>query len=351
MPEGGTADPSRVRGSSLPDGKKPRNHTDVYVGFAAMSRYYSTQVKSPRIRQGIKLAAHANFAGSASPGEACLPLIHYKINSNLFHRHFSVPCRVAACRAARGIAVEWNMVQIDSERDERGLATASGATAHARDIGASASASMPASAPASDDAIAQEEAKICARLKALRLARRIDLKTLAALSGFTEDQLRSMESGVRAPPFASLARLGRCLGEDLSYFFVDRSPAQTQQADRRMSIVRNDERKPVARDDAALGFEYATLAHHMARKRMEPLYFSFSAHAQHDYFFEHPGEEFVFVLEGQLDFEIVIDKDVKTIRLEQGDSFYFDSALPHRCFAAGADAKALMVVVNQEDKR
>lgn len=230
------------------------------------------------------------------------------------------------------------MVQIGSERDERSLATASSATTHVRDIGAS------------DDAIAQEEAKICARLKALRLARRIDLKTLAALSGFTEEQLRSLESGVRAPPFASLARLGRCLGEDLSYFFVDRSPAQAEQADRRVSIVRNGELKPVAKDDAALGFEYATLAHHMARKRMEPLYFTFSAHAQHDYFFEHPGEEFVFVLEGQLDFEIVIDKEVRMIRLEQGDSFYFDSALPHRCFAAGADARALMVVVNQEDK-
>ncbi|MEM5314945.1 XRE family transcriptional regulator [Paraburkholderia sp. JHI869] len=238
------------------------------------------------------------------------------------------------------------MYQVESDRGERGSVDASLGTPPAGQRRAENSDQTW-----SDYAIALEEAKICARLKALRLSRRIDLKTLAALSGFTEAQLLGMESDVKAPPFATLARLGRCLGVELGYFFAEREPLDERAADRRVSIVRHGERKPRAKSDVAPGIEHATLAHPVGRKSMEPLLFSFSAHAQHDYFFEHSGEEFVYVLEGELDFEIVIDGSVKKFSLGAGDSFYFEAALPHRYFSTATEAKALMIVANQDGGR
>lgn len=238
------------------------------------------------------------------------------------------------------------MYQIESDRGECESGDASHGAPHGGQYRAENAAQNW-----SDYAIALEEAKICARLKALRLSRRIDLKTLAALSGFTEAQLSSMESDVKAPPFASLARLGRCLGVELGYFFAERTPLDEHAADPRISVVRHGERKPLAKSDVTAGIEYATLAHAMGRKRMEPLLFSFSAHARHDNFFEHSGEEFVYVLEGELDFEIVIDGSVKKFSLRAGDSFYFEAALPHRYFSTATEAKALMIVANQDGAR
>jgi transcriptional regulator with XRE-family HTH domain len=194
---------------------------------------------------------------------------------------------------------------------------------------------------------ASEEAKICARLKELRLTRNLSLQELGALSGYGVDYLEQAENSKRAPPFAALARLGRCLGEDLSYFFVEQPPARDEPfSDPRVSLVRSRDQTPSSKGGAMYGFEYSTLAHKIAPKKMEPLLFNFAANTYHDRLFEHPGDEFVYVVEGRLKFEIEIDGRLQIWMLSAGDSFYFRSELPHRCFAVGTDARVLMVVAS-----
>ncbi|MEM5403970.1 MULTISPECIES: hypothetical protein [Paraburkholderia] len=54
---------------------------------------------------------------------------------------------------------------------------------------------------------------------------------------------------------------------------------------------------------------------------------------------------------GSVHFEIVIDGSVKTFCPGTGDSFYVEAALPHRDLSTATEAKALMTIANQDDRR
>src|SRR5262249_3643188 len=59
---------------------------------------------------------------------------------------------------------------------------------------------------------------------------------------------------------------------------------------------------------------------------MEPHLFRIGPEAGSGESYTHPGEEFLYVLQGELQ----ISLEAKEYRLRQGDSFYFESATPHR---------------------
>ena len=54
---------------------------------------------------------------------------------------------------------------------------------------------------------------------------------------------------------------------------------------------------------------------------------------------------------GSVYFENMIDANVNTFCFDAGDSFYFEAALPHRYFSKATEAKALMIVANQDARR
>ena len=54
----------------------------------------------------------------------------------------------------------------------------------------------------------------------------------------------------------------------------------------------------------------------------------------------------MFILSGKVIFQVGDER----FTLEEGDSIYFDAAIPHRGWSVGADAKALVVVHAPERK-
>ena len=79
------------------------------------------------------------------------------------------------------------------------------------------------------------------------------------------------------------------------------------------------------------------------RKHMMPVFATIKAHSVEEFskFIKHPGEEFVYVLEGQLTFQI---ENQEPRLLEPGDSVYFDSGLGHAYLSAGETETRLIVV-------
>jgi hypothetical protein len=73
---------------------------------------------------------------------------------------------------------------------------------------------------------------------------------------------------------------------------------------------------------------------------MEPFLFTFPSSVSEEVFFEHDGEEFVFVVAGRVRFLV----DGREWVLNPGDSVYFDASLPHRGEAVGGEAKALVII-------
>ena len=108
-----------------------------------------------------------------------------------------------------------------------------------------------------------------------------------------------------------------------------------------MDIVRRDERKIVVTRGSLYGYQYEALAYKKPGKNMEP--YIISPTFDEETIFQHEGEEFMYVLEGTHEFIY----DGKKYVLNEGDSVYFDSAVPHTGKSVGQKkAKLLAVMFN-----
>ncbi len=179
-------------------------------------------------------------------------------------------------------------------------------------------------------------AGIAGRLQALRTMRGLTLERLADATGLTKSYLSKIENAHKVPPIATLSRIAHALGTGIGGFF---GGGRTQ-ARESASVVRKVERLGVVRGGTAFGYDYVALAHKRLAKRMDPFIFTFPSHMDRHVFFEHDGEEFVFVLSGSVIFQIGDERWT----LEQGDSLYFDAQVPHRGWSVGREARALVVV-------
>jgi transcriptional regulator with XRE-family HTH domain len=172
-------------------------------------------------------------------------------------------------------------------------------------------------------------------LKLLRAARGMTLDRLAAATGLTKSYLSKIQNSRKVPPIATLSRIAQALGTGIGSFFGDILEAREG-----ASVVRRNERLPVVRGGTAFGYDYVSLAHQRLSKKMEPFVFTFPSKIDTHVFFDHGGEEFVFILSGKVIFQVGDERWT----LEAGDSIYFDAAIPHRGWSVGSDAKALVVV-------
>ena len=179
------------------------------------------------------------------------------------------------------------------------------------------------------------DGEIGEHLKVLRSARGMTLERLAASTGLTKSYLSKIQNSRKLPPIATLSRIAQALGTGIGSFFGDILEAREG-----ASIVRKHERLPVVRGGTAFGYDYVSLAHKRLSKRMEPFVFTFPSKIDRHVFFDHGGEEFVFILSGTVIFQVGDERWT----LEEGDSIYFDAAIPHRGWSVGRDAKALVVV-------
>jgi len=193
----------------------------------------------------------------------------------------------------------------------------------------------------------QEEVKelnLGEKIKTLRQRRGMSLQQMADQSSLSKPLLSQIESEVVAPPVATLLKISKALNVNIGYFF------QTEESGKRAVIVRKNERKQVFRriheDASKVGYYYEALAYPKVDKHMEPFQVQFEVKKKEDLlFFTHQGEEFVFVLEGQLEFNY----ENETFLLEAGDSLYFDSSLPHAFRAMGRKNALAIDVIYASD--
>lgn len=177
------------------------------------------------------------------------------------------------------------------------------------------------------------------RLRAQRLRCGLTLDQLAAESGFTKSYLSKIENAKKIPPIGSLAQICRALHTDLAFLFA--APEQDEgSVEDGVSVVRAQERRPAVRGGTSFGYDYESLAPRFDHKHMEPFLFTFPTSMSEEIYFQHEGEEFIFVIAGRVRFLI----EGREWLLEPGDSIYFDSGRPHRGEAVGGEAKALVVI-------
>jgi transcriptional regulator with XRE-family HTH domain len=195
--------------------------------------------------------------------------------------------------------------------------------------------SEPDSSPAAQDV----ERAISTRITVLRVERGMTQEQMAEACGLTKGYISKIENARIVPPIGTLVRIAHALRADVADFL---KPLDDTWQDV-VSVVRADERQPAVRGASAFGYDYVSLAHRKRHKRMQPFIFSFPE-VQKETWFEHDGEEFLFILEGRVQWEMRIEGEPRTWVLEPGDSLYFESRTPHRGRGLSPGAKALIII-------
>ena len=174
------------------------------------------------------------------------------------------------------------------------------------------------------------------RLRSLRTEHDLSLDQLAKRAGLTKGFLSMVERGVKAPSISSLLRLSQVYGLSIGGLLDDPKSGEPS-----YSLVRRTERKKFAREGSLYGYRYEAIAFRKKRKRMEPFLVSPPLKAPRR-FFEHQGDEMVYVLSGQVEIQL----DSEKIRLAPGDCIYFDATIPHRSRSVGRERAQTLVVVD-----
>ena len=164
-----------------------------------------------------------------------------------------------------------------------------------------------------------EERKISDRIRHLRLLRGMTLDTLSSVTGFTKGYLSRIENSEKSPPISTLTKIASALNVDIVAFLAENDE---QPYDINLDIVKKNERKVIRSRAPAQSYTYESLAYRMAGKNMEPYVITINNQTTE---FQHDGEEFIFILEGRIEFHY----EGKKFFLEEGDSAYFNAGLPH----------------------
>jgi DNA-binding transcriptional MerR regulator/mannose-6-phosphate isomerase-like protein (cupin superfamily) len=154
---------------------------------------------------------------------------------------------------------------------------------------------------------------IGAHLRQLRTRRKLSLAQVAQAVGISVGFLSALERSQMSGSVGTLRKLARFYKTNILDFFDATGPSSRQ--------VRPGDRKVL---EAGSGVRMELLA--WGNTVMEPHLFRIAPEAGSGDSYTHEGEEFIYVLRGDL--EIMVDSE--RYWLKPGDSFYFESATPHR---------------------
>jgi transcriptional regulator with XRE-family HTH domain len=185
------------------------------------------------------------------------------------------------------------------------------------------------------------EKRIGERIKRLRLKKSMGLVELGRHTGLSASFLSQLETGRVVPTLRNLARIALVFGKDLSYFF-ESEPHTLFRVHRKKERVRLPQ---TGVDDPTYYFE--SLGYMVPDRYLDPYYAEFVPLKKNIEVrpHVHPGYEFLYLLEGELE----IRHADRTHVLQPGDGVYFDASTPHSYRCAGkAAAVALIVTMHQQ---
>ena len=177
------------------------------------------------------------------------------------------------------------------------------------------------------------------KIRVLRKNAGLVLQDLSDRTGLSKPLLSQIEKEVVSPPIATLLKISKALSVNIGFFFQDNDPEE------KVVLVRRDERKVIdsryfGREES--GYYHEALAYKRSKKYMEPFLVEFKRKkADRLSYFSHEGEEFIYLLEGTLEFRTENQHYV----FYPGDPLCFESSIPHAYRALERkNARALTVV-------
>ena len=160
------------------------------------------------------------------------------------------------------------------------------------------------------------------KMRALRLKKSMGLVELGRHTGLSAALLSKLERGKLFPTLPTLLRVALVFSVGLEYFFTDERKRRVVAVVRKKDRVRFPERPGTA--DIAYFFE--CLDYPATERKINAFLAEFqNVPAEKTKPHNHPGVEFLYLVNGTLDIKI----GSEDFALDAGDSIYFDSAVQH----------------------
>ncbi len=179
------------------------------------------------------------------------------------------------------------------------------------------------------------------KIKSLRTTKEISIDELAESTGLSIEQIRRIEDNIDIPSLAPLIKIARALGVRLGTFLDDQTNedgpvvCRKGDADDTISFSNNA-------SDARQHMHYHSLSKAKSDRHMDPFIIDIDENGETQFSLSaHEGEEFIMVLKGKLEVEYGKKKYV----LEEGDTIYYDSIVPHHVHAYEGKAARILAVV------
>lgn len=175
-------------------------------------------------------------------------------------------------------------------------------------------------------------------LRSLRARNKWTLKQMSERSGIPLSTLSKIEHDRLSLTYDRLQQLSERLNIRMSELFAENEDVGTPAVTARRSVGRLSD---AVRVDSK-NYEYFYLCPELRRKRMLPSVARLRARSLEEFgpFIRHPGEEFIYVLEGTV---VLHTEFYDPLTLQQGESVYIDSNMGH-AYVIGPDSQAATVM-------
>lgn len=175
------------------------------------------------------------------------------------------------------------------------------------------------------------------KLRTLRLRKKLGLVELGKHTGFSAALLSKLERGKLYPTLPTLVRIAAVFNVGLEYFFNDERKRHL------VSVVRRQDRQrfPERPGTPDISYFFESLDYPANSRKLSSYYAEFQRIAKERLKpHSHPGAELIYVLTGTL----VVTIGSESHKLCEGDSLYFDSAIPHSYWRADEAACSALIV-------
>ena len=183
------------------------------------------------------------------------------------------------------------------------------------------------------------EKRLGERIKALRLKKSMGLVELGRHTGLSASFLSQLETGRVVPTLRNLARIAIVFSKDLSYFF-EPEPKTLFRVHRSHERVRLPQ---TGTDEPSYFFE--SLGYMVPDRQLDPYYIEFLPGVQPRRAHQHPGHEFLYLVEGELD----VQHGASVHTLQAGDAAYFDAGINHSYICRGDHPARTLLVTLQSN--
>lgn len=153
------------------------------------------------------------------------------------------------------------------------------------------------------------------KIRSFRLQQNLTLKELSEKTGLSISFLSQVERGGSSLAITSLKKIADAFNVPITHFF--------ESYKNQNYYVKKADQKPFQIESSSLF--YTRLAGEFSGRSLEPILVVMPPGLKQDNVFNHPGEEFFYVLEGVVIFNV----DGTEYIVKAGESIHYPSNLPH----------------------